>query len=98
MQGSEASSGTLTLRKIPKNFDIRLDTTFVGMDAPSFFEFHNFTDLRWDKDAKVIEPENAESLTPIIQKNLEKTQKTTPLPVPISSNDTYSGAVDFTDL
>ncbi len=98
MQGSETSSGILTLRKIPKNFDIRLDTTFVGMDTPSFFEFHNFTDLRWDKDAKVIEPENAESLSPIIQKSRKKAQKYTPLPNPISSNNTPSGDLEFTDL
>lgn len=72
MEGKEKSNGTITLRKIPKNFDIRVDTLLPNMSVPSFFEFHNFTDLRWDKNAKVIEPENAESLAQLLQKNINK--------------------------
>jgi predicted transcriptional regulator len=82
------------LRKIPKYFDIRIDTSLPDTSTPAFFEFHNFTDLRWDKDAKVIEPENAESLTPILQKEMEKSKK--------SSRNSYSiddsSRVDFTEL
>ncbi len=92
IQWVETSSGTISLRKIPKNFDIRLDTTFPGMDAPSFFKFHNFTDLRWDKDAKVIEPENAESLTPFMKKMIEEDSSYKKL------QTTPSSAFDFTDL
>jgi hypothetical protein len=94
VQWKETSSGTILLRKIPKYFDIRIDTSLPDTDTPGFFEFHNFTDLRWDKDAKVIEPENAESLTPILQKEIEKNKK--------SSRNSYSiddsSRIDFTEL
>ncbi len=46
------------------------------MALPSFFEFHDFTDIRWDKDAKIQEPEHAESIIPFILKGIEDNKKT----------------------
>ena len=88
-QGQEVSSGTVTLRKIPKYFDIRIDTILPTMALPSFFEFHNFTDIRWDKEAKIKEPEQAEPLTPLMLKGMKDAKK----------SDTDSPVdIDFTNL
>ncbi len=97
MEGKEKSNGTITLRKIPKNFDIRVDTLLPNMSVPSFFEFHNFTDLRWDKNAKVIEPENADSLAQLLQKNTNKIPWDVPIGTPYSDT-TRSDTPEFTDL
>ena len=59
------------------------------MALPSFFEFHDFTDIRWDKDAKIKEPEQAEPLTPLILKGMKDAKQ----------SDADSPAnVDFTNL
>lgn len=59
------------------------------MALPSFFEFHDFTDIRWDKDAKVQEPERSESVIPFMLKGIEENKKT----------DMYSPAsVDLTNF
>lgn len=60
------------------------------MDTASFFEFHNFTDLRWDENAKVIEPESAESLTPLLPKNTRKIQESPLIENPPPSNSQES--------
>jgi hypothetical protein len=75
IQWQEVSSGTLAIRNIPKYFDLRLDTILPSGILPAFLEFQSFTDIRWDKDVKVIEPENAESLNPMIEKYISEQNK-----------------------
>ncbi len=61
-QDSEVSSGTLSLMRKPKYFGIGIKTIIPNIEStlPSFFEFVGMSDIKWDKDTKVVIPTNYE--------------------------------------